>query len=119
MHSDLPTTDYSSLFDHLRREGKLLFGNTVYSCVVAESMYEQLSLLASTQIAMSFNAIGFLNRRPLGRLPDYIVPNGPSQRRDIASHNSGSGLMSLIQSATVQLSQVTIGAISTINRERS
>jgi gibberellin A4 carboxyl methyltransferase len=36
-------------------------------------------------IATSFNAIGFLGRRPIDRLPGYILPNGPSRIRGVGT----------------------------------
>ncbi len=82
IHSDLPTNDYSALLTGLRREDRSVFpvGN-VYSGVVGGSMYDELLPPASLHVAMSFNAVGYLSRRPLERLPGYILANGPNARR--------------------------------------
>ncbi|WP_298959788.1 hypothetical protein [uncultured Roseibium sp.] len=82
IHSDLPTNDFSKLFLNLRPVGRSVYGSErVFSCVVAGSMYDQLVPNRSLHLAMTFNAIGFLSRRPLRQLPDYIFPNGPSAAR--------------------------------------
>ncbi len=48
-------------------------------------MFDQLLPSRSAHIAMTFNAIGFLSRRPLDQLPGYILPNGPSAVRGIGT----------------------------------
>ena len=83
VHSDLPTNDFADLLEHLRADGRSIFGDGVYSAVVGGSMYDQLLPPRSIHVAMTFNAIGFLSRRPLQRLPGYILPNGPSARRGV------------------------------------
>lgn len=84
IHSDLPTNDYSALFTLLRPEGHSVFGHPqIYSAVVGGSMFDQLLPPRSTHVATTFNSIGWLTRRSLERLPDYIQPNGPSTRRNI------------------------------------
>ena len=85
VHSDLPTNDYAALLGGLRSGGRSAFGDGVFSTVVGGSMFEQLLPPRSTYLAMTFNAIGFLSRRPLERLPDYILPNGPSARRGVGA----------------------------------
>ncbi|MEM9633710.1 MAG: hypothetical protein AAGA50_20420 [Pseudomonadota bacterium] len=82
VHSDLPTNDFSQLFAHLRPDGHSVFGgDQTYSAVVGGSMYDQLLPDQSVHLATTFNAIGFLSRRPLDELPGYIFPNGPSAQR--------------------------------------
>jgi len=84
IHSDLPTNDFSELFKRLRPEGRSVFDdNAVYSAAVGGSMFDQLLPPRSLHFAATFNAIGFLGRRPLDRLPGYILPNGPSKRRGV------------------------------------
>ncbi len=83
VHSDLPTNDFSGLFARLRPGEGPAIGTGVYSAVVAGSMFDQLLPPLSTHLAMTFNAIGFLSRRPLDKLPGYILPNGPSVVRGI------------------------------------
>jgi gibberellin A4 carboxyl methyltransferase len=85
IHSDLPTNDYAGLLRGLRSEGRSVFGDDVFSTVVGGSMFDQLLPPRSTHLAMTFNAIGFLSRRPLERLPGYILPNGPSARRGVGA----------------------------------
>ncbi len=85
IHSDLATNDFSELFKQLRTEGpgpedRNAFGESdVYSACVGGSMFDQLLPPRSLHFATTFNAIGFMARRPLDRLPGYILPNGPSK----------------------------------------
>lgn len=82
IHSDLPTNDYSSLLRALRPGGKSVFGHeNVFSSVTAGSMFDQLLPPQSLHLATSFNAIGFLSRKPVDALPGYILPNGPGAIR--------------------------------------
>jgi gibberellin A4 carboxyl methyltransferase len=82
IHSDLPTNDYSELFRGLRPQDQSVFASPeTYSAAVGGSMFEQLLPPRSIHVATTFNAIGFLSRRPVDRLPNYILPNGPSARR--------------------------------------
>jgi hypothetical protein len=46
-------------------------------------MYDSLVPPNCLHIATCFNAIGFLSRRPIDRLPGYILPNGPSEIRGV------------------------------------
>ena len=79
IHSDLPTNDYAALLTGLRPGGRSVFGDdAVSSAVVGGSMYDRLLPPCSLHLAMTFNAIAFFSRRPLDRLPGYIVANGPS-----------------------------------------
>jgi gibberellin A4 carboxyl methyltransferase len=48
-------------------------------------LYDRLLPPASTYVATTFNAIGYLSRRPLDRLPGFILPNGPSATRNIGT----------------------------------
>lgn len=83
-HSDLPTNDFSELFVGLRPGGRSVFDDQgVSSCAVGGSMFDRLLPPRSLHLAMSFNAIGFLSRRPLAKLPGYILPNGPSRIRGV------------------------------------
>lgn len=83
IHSDLPTNDYTSLLRSLREGGSSIFGPDVSSAIVGGSMFDRLLPPRSTQLATTFNAIGFLSRRPRDRLPGYILPNGPSELRGV------------------------------------
>jgi len=83
IHSDLPSNDYTGLLGRLRADGHSVFGDGAFSAVVGGSMFEQLLPASMLQLAMTFNAIGFLSRRPVARLPGYILPNGPSRLRGV------------------------------------
>ena len=86
IHSDLATNDFSALFTNLRAGGRSAFPfDEVYSSAVAGSMYDQLLPPVSLCIATTFNAIGWFSRRPLERLPGFILPNGPSAARNIGT----------------------------------
>lgn len=83
VHSDLPTNDFSTLFQNLRPHGRSVFGSErVFSSAVGGSMYDQLRPDRSVHLATTFNAIGFLSRRPVDTLPGYLFPNGPSPVRN-------------------------------------
>ncbi|MGD9544264.1 MAG: hypothetical protein AB7F41_12230 [Methylocystis sp.] len=83
IQSDLPTNDFTALLEGLRPNGRSVFGDDVYSAVLGGSMFDQLLPPRSIHLATTFNAIGFLSRRPLDRLPGYILPNGPSAARGV------------------------------------
>lgn len=85
IQSDLPTNDFTALLESLRPDGRAVFGDNVYSAVIGGSMFDQLLPPRSIHLAMTFNAIGFLSRRPLDRLPGYILPNGPSAARGVGN----------------------------------
>src|SRR5262245_30854972 len=86
VHSDLATDDFSELFANLRTDGRSAFHiDNVYSGAVAGSMYDQLLPPASICVATTFNAIGYFSRRPLERLPGFIITNGPSPTRNIGT----------------------------------
>lgn len=78
IHSDLPTNDFSELFLRLSsNEGTGFADDNVFSSAVGGSMFDSLLPPASVHFATTFNAIGFLSKRPLQTLPGYILPNGP------------------------------------------
>lgn len=79
VQSDLPTNDFSALLPNLRPDGASVFGEGTFPSVVGGSMYDSLLPPGSLHLGMTFNAIGFLSRRPLDRLPGYILPNGPGR----------------------------------------
>jgi hypothetical protein len=81
-HSDLPTNNFNKLFVNLASGDRAFSsGDGVYSAAVAGSMFDQLMPPQSVTIAMTFNAIGFLDHRPDVELPDYILPMGPRHPR--------------------------------------
>ncbi|MEX0349613.1 MAG: hypothetical protein AB3N15_09330 [Paracoccaceae bacterium] len=102
IHSDLPTNDFSDLFELLDPEGGAFEDDHVYSSAVGGSMFRQLLPPASVQIAMTFNAIGFLSRRPLDHLPGYILANGPSALNPVG-HVSAAERASFAQQADADL----------------
>lgn len=82
IYSDLPTNDFSELFLALLRDRASSDGpHNVYSSVVGGSMYDRLLPRNSISLATTFNTIGFLSRRPVAELSDYVLPNGPSSIR--------------------------------------
>lgn len=83
VHSDLPTNDFTSLLASLRADGRSIFGDDVFSAIAGGSMFDRLLPPGCLDLATTFNAIGFLSRKPLERLPGYILPNGPSARRQV------------------------------------
>jgi hypothetical protein len=86
VHSDLATNDFSELFMSLRVNDRSAFlVDNVYSGAVAGSMYEQLLPPASIYVATTFNTIAYLSRRPLERLPGFILPNGTGITRNIGT----------------------------------
>lgn len=86
IYSDLPTNDFSELFLALQRGEMPCDGQkNVYSSIVGGSMYDQLLPARSISLASTFNTIGFLSRRPVAELKDYILPNGPSSIRACGS----------------------------------
>lgn len=79
-HCDLPSNDYSTLLHTIgNREQAPYTDPSVFGSIVGGSMYNQLMPPGSVHLATCFNAIGFLSKRPLERLPDCILPNGPGR----------------------------------------
>jgi len=114
IHSDLPTNDFSELFKKLQADGKSVFvPEHTYASAVAGSMYDQLIPGATASVAMSFNAIGYLSRRPLDHLPGYILPNGPSAIRNIGivskeeraafAHQAGNDMTAFLKARAAEL----------------
>lgn len=85
VQSDLPTNDFTALLTALRPGGRSVLGEDVYSSLVGGSMYDRLLPPGSIHVATTFNALGFFSRRPLERLPGYILPNGPSAVRGVGA----------------------------------
>lgn len=78
IHSDLPSNDYTSLLHAIAERTQLPYSDSsVFGSIVGGSMFSQLLPPRSTHLATSFNAVGFFSKRPLERLPDYSLPNGP------------------------------------------
>ena len=80
--SDLPTNNFNQLFANLYPPGQPAIASAdVFSAAVAGSMFNQLLPPSSLAVAATYNAIGFLDRRPEVSLPDYILPMGPGRPR--------------------------------------
>jgi hypothetical protein len=76
---DLPTNDFNRLFMNLFPDGMpALTGGNVYPCAVAGSAFGRLVPSQSLNIATTFNAIGFLEKKPESPLPRFILPVDPS-----------------------------------------
>jgi hypothetical protein len=82
IHSDLPSNNFNQLFANLYPAGKRVFSDPdVFSAAVGGSMFDQLIPANTVAVASTYNAIGFLDRRPAVPLPDYILPMGPKAPR--------------------------------------
>jgi hypothetical protein len=113
IHSDLPTNDFSEALLALRPQGQSVFGENTYSAILGGSMFDRLLPPRSLHVAMTFNAVGFLSRRPLDRLPGYILPNGPSALRNVGAvtetersafaEQAGADLESFLRARAVEL----------------
>jgi gibberellin A4 carboxyl methyltransferase len=81
-HSDLPTNNFNQLFASLGAVDPSFSPQArVNSAAVGDSMFEQLLPPRMVTIATTFNALGFLERRPQAEIPDYILPMGPGRPR--------------------------------------
>jgi gibberellin A4 carboxyl methyltransferase len=81
VHSDLPTNNFNQLFLNLSAASTAGTREQVYSGAVGGSMFEPLMPPQTVSIATTFNAIGFLERRPQAGIADYILPMGPGRPR--------------------------------------
>jgi len=78
---DLPTNDFNQLFTNLfSREGAAFTQADVFPAAVAGSAFTRLMPPRSLNVATTFNAIGFLERKPAAPLPNYILPMGPGPK---------------------------------------
>lgn len=76
---DLPTNDFNRLSANLHPNGGSAFSQSeVYTACIGGSAFGRLVPAESLQVATTFNAIGFLEKRPDVGLPNYIIPNSPS-----------------------------------------
>jgi hypothetical protein len=85
---DLPTNDFNRLFRNLFSDGRLtLTGEGVYPFAVAGSAFGRLVPSQSLHIVTTFNALGYLEKKPERPLPRFILPMdpGPSSPREEVS----------------------------------
>ncbi|WP_310618479.1 class I SAM-dependent methyltransferase [Flexibacterium corallicola] len=77
VESDVPSNDYTAILNAIAHRSAPPFTDPhVFGGVVSGSMYDQLLPPASTHLAMSFNAIAYMSRRPAERIKDHIIPGG-------------------------------------------
>ena len=75
---DLPTNDFNHLFANLfPAHGAAFEQADVFPAAVAGSAFGRLAPPRSLEVATTFNAIAFLEKRPDAPLPHYILPMGP------------------------------------------
>jgi len=78
---DLPTNDFNHLFRNLfDGSTPALRGPEIYTAALGGSAFGRLVPSCSLHVATTFNAIGFLERKPDAPLPGYILPMGPGPR---------------------------------------
>lgn len=83
--SDLSTNNFNQLFANLARAKALPAAEDgVFSAAIGGSFYESLLPPATVQLAMSFNAVLWLDHLPAEPLENFVVYLGPrSHRADI------------------------------------
>lgn len=81
---DLPTNDFNRLFRNLFPGGRpALTAAEVYPACIGGSAFGRLLPPNSLTVATSFNAIGFLEKKPSDApLPGFILPMGPQRERE-------------------------------------
>lgn len=78
--SDLPTNDFVQLYENLMPDGRSVLATPeVYSAVVGGSMFERLLPSDTLTLATTYNAIGWLSRKPEVPLANYILAMGPRE----------------------------------------
>jgi len=78
LFNDLPTNDFNHLFANLFPGGNAaLSGTNIFPCAIGGTAFGRLVPPQTLHIATTFNAIGFLEKKPDTRLPHYILPMGP------------------------------------------
>ena len=85
LFSDLPTNNFNQLFRNLSEDGKLPgTAGGVFLAAVGGSFYEALMPPTTIHLAMSFNAVLWLDHLPPEPLDEFIVFLGPrSHRADV------------------------------------
>jgi hypothetical protein len=78
---DLPTNDFNHLFANLFSPNGAAFSDPeVFPAAIAGSAFSRLMPPGSLDVVTTFNAIGFLERKPGAALPNYILPMGPGPK---------------------------------------
>ncbi|HEX5398678.1 MAG TPA: cyclopropane-fatty-acyl-phospholipid synthase [Verrucomicrobiae bacterium] len=78
---DLPTNDFNRLFTNLSSLNGCAFPHPdVFPAAIAGSAFARLMPPRSLDIAVTFNAIPYLEQKPDSPLPNYIVPMKPGPR---------------------------------------
>jgi hypothetical protein len=78
---DLPTNDFNHLFANLFSQNGAAFSDPeVFPAAIAGSAFSRLMPPGSLDVVTTFNAIGFLEKKPDAPLPNYILPMGPGPR---------------------------------------
>lgn len=78
LFSDLPTNDFNRLFANLYPGGTAaVAADDAFVGAVGGTAFGRLTPPKSLHIATTFNAIGFLDKRPDAGLPNFILPMGP------------------------------------------
>ncbi len=76
--NDLPTNDFNHLFANLFPGGNVaISGTNIFPCAIGGTAFGRLVPVQTLHIATTFNAIGFLEKKPDTRLPHYILPMKP------------------------------------------
>jgi len=80
--NDLPSNDFNQLFANLfPPDGMVIPGVDIFPAAIGGTAFNRVVPPGILHIAMTFNAIAFLEKIPQSRLPNYILPMKPSAPR--------------------------------------